>query len=71
MDTNSDSGIGRKIDAKRLELGFTQVQLADLAGIPRTTLQRKMRNPGTYTLDEIAAISTALGVTADYWLAAA
>lgn len=66
MTTSNPTSEPQSIDSRRQELGLTQVELADLSGIPRTTLMRKLRNPGTFTLDELAALSVALN--ADYWL---
>lgn len=58
------------LEELRRSSGVSQNDLADAAGIPRTTLRRKLKKPGTFTLDEAAGISLALGISADAWLEA-
>lgn len=60
----------RNIDEVRRSLGVSQDSLSDAAGIPRTTLRRKLKNPGTFTLDEAAGVSLALGIEMSDWLEA-
>jgi hypothetical protein len=42
--------------------------LADAAGIARTTLRRKIKQPGTLTLDEAAGVSQALDIKPPQWV---
>ena len=58
------------IETVRRSLGVSQDTLADAAGIPRTTLRRKLKNPGSFTLDEAARINLALGIEPSEWLEA-
>lgn len=41
------------------------LHLSDVTGIPRTTLRRKLLNPGTFTLNEYALVSAHLGLASD------
>lgn len=47
-------------EKQRREAGLSVSALSDLSGIPRTTLKRKLLNPGTLTLNEAAALHAAL-----------
>jgi cyanate lyase len=40
--------------------GISVHTLADMTGIARTTLRRKIKRPGTLTLDEYAELAAAL-----------
>jgi len=62
MDTPT---ISVDIDKARRDAGITEVQLADITQIPRTTLRRKIRNPGTFTVIEFLAIAHALDLPGD------
>jgi transcriptional regulator with XRE-family HTH domain len=43
--------------------GLTRQQVADLSGIPKTTLLRKLHGHASFTLDEIDRLARALGTT--------
>ena len=43
--------------------GLTLNRLSAISGVPRVTLSRRMANPDTFTLSEVAAVAGALGLT--------
>ncbi len=54
--------IGESIRQRRKELGITQPDLADLAGISINTLYKLERGQGNPSLDVIQKITTVLGM---------
>jgi DNA-binding phage protein len=62
---HSSKTIAVDVDAAIAASGMSVHQLADKTGIPRTTLRRKLKKPGTFTLDEYAELAHALNLPAD------
>lgn len=54
--------IGETIRLRRKELGITQPDLADLAGISINTLYKLERGQGNPSLDVITKVATILGM---------
>lgn len=54
--------IGEIIRLRRKELGITQPDLADLAGISINTLYKLERGQGNPSLDVITKVATVLGM---------
>jgi len=54
--------IGETIRLRRKELGITQPDLADLAGISINTLYKLERGQGNPSLDVITKVATVLGM---------
>lgn len=52
------------VDAAIATSGMSVHTLSEVTGIPRTTLRRKLKKPGTFTLDEYAEIAAALNIPA-------
>lgn len=50
------------LDAYRKQAGISILALSDLTGIPRTSLRRKIKNPGQFTLDEFARVRAVLSI---------
>jgi DNA-binding phage protein len=48
-----------------LEKGTSKNAVAAKAGIPSTTFDRKLKNAGTFTVEEIGQIAEALGLHLD------
>ena len=61
---------GERVKARRLELGYTLLQLAEKIGVTEATMQRyesgSIKNPAQ---PRIAALAQALGVDANYLMA--
>lgn len=53
---------GKKVRAKRLELGLSQEELADKAGVHRTYIGMIERAEKNITLENIEKIAKALGI---------
>ena len=65
---NVKSRFGAGVRKKRLELGFSQEKLADLAGIHRTYLADVERGIRNISLENIVKLITALDITlADFF----
>jgi transcriptional regulator with XRE-family HTH domain len=45
--------------------GISVSKLAELTGIPRMTLSRRLANPTTFTLGELVRIAEVLGITTE------
>lgn len=43
--------------------GISQEELADKAGIARTTLRRLLQHPGKFTIDQFAAVCDVLDIS--------
>lgn len=54
---------GKKVRARRLELGLSQEELADKAGVHRTYIGMIERAEKNITLENIEKIAKSLGVT--------
>jgi len=70
MVASRTTRIAGSIDAYREQRGISLDDLAAATGIPRTTLARKIRNGGLFTIDELDAVSAALEVPTSSWLVA-
>lgn len=53
------------LEKYRKDAGLSEEQLADVTGIARSTLRRKLRKPDTLTVAEFRLLVTALNVPAD------
>lgn len=67
VSNQTDTEIGRRVDALRVARGITAEQLAVEANIPYTTLQRRLAGDGKLTVAELGRLSAILGVTAASW----
>ena len=56
------TAFGQVVDQLRREQGLEKGDLADKAGIPRTTFWRKLSGKSPITMDDVERIATALGV---------
>lgn len=56
--------VAERVRSAMVEKGLTPKGLADDAGIPRTTLNRRLTGKSSFTLNELDAIAPSLGVTA-------
>lgn len=65
MAPNQTKHISIDVDKALRESGTTVLQLSEATGIARTTLRRKLRKPGTLTLDEAAEIISHLNIPDD------
>lgn len=63
--------LGQRVDRLRSDVGMTVVELANVTGIPLTTLQRRLAGDGRLTVAELRDISRALNVTPASWFGAA
>lgn len=52
-----------KLRGKITEKGFNQATLAKQVGIDRSTLNRKLKDGGTFTIEEANKIAVALGIS--------
>src|SRR5438067_11066368 len=55
--------IGRRLFERRRELGYTQAKLAALSGINQADISKIEHADANPTLDTLAALATALGLT--------
>ena len=63
MDTTGYvAGVADKVVAAMHAKDVSRLALADKAGIPRTTLIRRLTGTSPFTVDELARIAGALGV---------
>ena len=63
MDTRSFSEIvAKRVEAAITQSGETQLGVALATGIPRSTLARRLSGYSPFTVSELSAIATALGV---------
>lgn len=53
-----------RIEQQRTRQGMSLRTLADTAAIPRVTLKRRLADPRSFTLAELARIFDALGIKA-------
>ena len=53
------------LDTYRRSAEMSTLELSDKTGIARTSLRRKMKNPGQFTIDELAAVAAVLDIPAD------
>ncbi|MCI9185339.1 MAG: helix-turn-helix transcriptional regulator [Lachnospiraceae bacterium] len=52
-----------KLRGKIIEKGLNQTTLAKKVGIDRSTLNRKLKDGGTFTIEEANKIAIALGIS--------
>lgn len=55
--------LGERIKARRVELGLTQAQLAEKAGVRQPTLSNWESGSGSPQLAKLTNVATALGVS--------
>jgi transcriptional regulator with XRE-family HTH domain len=60
--TTATSAVAAKVRATMTAKGVSQVSLAEATGIPRVTLIRRLNGHASFTIEELAAIATHLGV---------
>ena len=60
--------VGKNIQRVRNEMGFTQAELAEIAGFSVNHISRIETGNGTMSLDSLVAIANALNTTPDYLL---
>lgn len=65
MDKSTDmlSGVPEPFRSLLADAGHSHNSLAAAAGIPRSTLGRRFRDPQTFTMRELLAIAEVLGVS--------
>lgn len=63
VHTNTSARLGEVIETSLNEAGITLRQTEERTGIARTTLSRRLRIGG-WTVEEIAAVASVLGLTA-------
>lgn len=56
--------VAAKVDAARETAGLSVLALSEQSGVARSTLDRKLKGVGDFTVREIKALATALGLTA-------
>lgn len=54
--------VTRQINTALMAVGMTRHRLATDTGIPSTTLQRKLKGDGEFTLNELLRVARALNV---------
>jgi len=65
MDSNTYSeSVARNAATAIKASGSSLAAIAETSGIPRSTLERKLRGVGSLTVREVKALADALGVTA-------
>lgn len=52
-------------ESYRLKRGMSKLELSDKSGVARSTLRRKLKNPGLFTIDELATLSEILDMPAE------
>jgi transcriptional regulator with XRE-family HTH domain len=67
MVTPAEPQIADRIDRIRAELDIPLTRLADETGIPRTTLQRLVKNGDDCSVHQLRLVSNALGVPFLSW----
>jgi transcriptional regulator with XRE-family HTH domain len=65
---NTTAVIARRVDESRRSSGCSRSYLAEVVGIPRTTLNRKLAGRSDFTIPELSDIGDALGVKPSVWL---
>lgn len=55
--------VAAAVEAARGTAGLSEVVLADATNIPRSTLKRRLSGASPFTVEELDAIATALGVS--------
>ncbi len=68
--SSSLKNLGRNVRRLRKKVGYTQEQLAERAGIPRATMAGVEKEDANPTLNVIASIADAMGVSIDELLRA-
>ena len=64
MDTNETTKAVAEAVREHIAIaGETQLSIAEVTGIPRTTLMRRLSGVTPFTVAELAAIASALGCT--------
>ena len=61
--------VAERVRSAMVDKGQTAKSLAEAAGIPRTTLARRLTGNSSFTLNELDAIAPLLGLTAAHLLA--
>lgn len=54
--------LGKVLQERMVEQEWTQQRLAEEVGVTRQTLLRKLKDPSGFTLRQLHAVCTALGV---------
>lgn len=62
MATDQTPRIKVDVEKYRILAGIAKLELSDLTGIPRTSLRRKLSNPGLFTVDELHSLATVLSM---------
>lgn len=60
--TNIYEGIGKAIRTRRKQLGMTQLDLAEIAGLQRQTISRVEAGNGAVTIATVARIAEVVGL---------
>ena len=63
-DSQIEAEVGRRLRRRRVELGFNQTELAEMAGVDRRTVS-SLENGGGCSMGTFIAILRALGSLAD------
>jgi hypothetical protein len=58
------------VEQIRRDQNVSILALSTASGVPRSSLKRKLANPGTFTIDEYLSICDALGIPAPVMVAA-
>ena len=56
-------GVSVDIERTRQTLNVSLLALSEATGIPRSSLKRKLANPGTFTLDQYVSVCTVLNIS--------
>ena len=60
--TNNYESIGKAIRTRRKQLGMTQLDLAEIAGLQRQTISRVEAGNGAVTIATVARIAAVVGL---------
>lgn len=71
MATTGAPHITVDVESYRVAAGMPVLELSDKSGIARTSLRRKLAQPGLFTVDELNRLSTILGFPESAFMVAA
>lgn len=65
---NHTETIAKRVDASRCSLDIAVNRLAEASGIPRTTLQRKLKGAAEFTGGELIVLGDQMNVNPEVWI---
>jgi len=68
---NPHRAFADRVEASRANADIPVLKLAELTGIPKSTLQRKLKGVDEFSAGQLVAIATVLGCSAADWFAEA